>query len=136
MLWIAESFVKYRAGFGEADILLVADGAASNSRIPFWFAPVESAMQTAPALLGFAIPLLESVLGVLLLLGLLTRWAAFASTGTLMLYWASDQLIAQYPVMAVLSATVLALPAANRFSADGRWRRHRDAARPRATSIG
>ena len=32
VLWVLEGVEKYRAGFGAADILLVADGTASNPR--------------------------------------------------------------------------------------------------------
>ena len=62
------------------------------------------------------------LLGLLLIAGLFTRLTAFASIGTLMLYWSSDQLIAQYPVMVLLSALVLASPVSGRFGIDG-WRR-------------
>ncbi|MBL3686250.1 DoxX family membrane protein [Leucobacter zeae] len=135
-MWVAEGVVKYRAGFGAADILLVADGAADNSRVPGWFGPVASSMHAAPALLGFGIPLLECAIGLALVLGACTRWAAAASIATLMLYWASDQLIAQYPVMVALSAVVLAFPAAQRFGWDA-WRRaRRSGANAQSTSLG
>jgi thiosulfate dehydrogenase (quinone) large subunit len=43
--------------------------------------------------------------------------AALASLLTLMTYWSSDQLIAQYPIMGFLSAVVIAWsPWATRFS--------------------
>jgi thiosulfate dehydrogenase [quinone] large subunit len=123
-LWLAEAIVKYRAGFGAADILLVADSTRGNSRTPWWFPPVETIMNGAPALMGFAIPLLELLLGVTLVIGFLPRWAAFLSIGTLMLYWGSDQLISQYPLMVVLSAVVLALPGADCWSVMA-WLRRR-----------
>ncbi len=122
-LWFAEAFVKYRSGFGAADILLVADSTRGNSRTPWWYPPVEAIMQGAPALMGIAIPLLELLLGVTLVIGFFPRWVAFLSIGTLMLYWGSDQLISQYPVMVVLSALILALPGADRWSVVTRRRR-------------
>lgn len=124
VLWLLEGVLKYRAGFGAADIELVAQSTAGNSRTPWWFAPLGSLMGTTPWVFGLGIPALEVILGVLLTAGALTRLAAFASIGTLMLYWGSDQLIAQYPVMVMLSAAVLALPGAGRFGVDG-WRRAR-----------
>lgn len=111
VLWIEEAVTKFRAGFGSADILLVADSAMTNSRVPDWFAPVEMVMRFAPTAMGVAISLLELTLGVLLLVGCVTRWVAVASIATLMLYWASDQLIAQYPAMVLLSVCALAIPA-------------------------
>ncbi|MDQ4213408.1 hypothetical protein [Microbacterium capsulatum] len=128
VLWLEEGILKYRAGFGSADILLVAHGTAGNSRAPFYFRPLGSVMQALPGLFGVAIPLLEVSLGVLLVLGLgrvLTLLAALGSIGTLMLYWSSDQLIAQYPVLVALSAAVLVLPGAERFGALWVWRRVR-----------
>ena len=127
VLWLAEGALKYRAGFGSADIELVVQSTTGNSRVPWWFAPLGSFMDAASALFGVAIPALEVLLGVLLIAGLVTAPVALASIGTLMLYWGSDQLIAQYPVMVVLSAIVLLLPAAGRFGVDGWWRRsHRE----------
>ncbi len=113
VLWLEEGILKYRAGFGSADILLVAQSTAGNSRVPFYFRPLGAIMQAAPGLFGFAIPLLEVTLGVLLVLGLgrvVTTLVALGSIATLMLYWSSDQLIAQYPILVLLSALVLALP--------------------------
>lgn len=115
VLWMLEGIEKYRAGFGTSDILLVADGAASNPRTPWWFAPLDAGMQAFPALFGVVIPALEVLLGVLLAAGLFTRLAALASIATLMLYWGSDQLVDQYPVMVLLSAVVLAVPGAGRY---------------------
>lgn len=115
VLWVLEGVVKYRAGFGGADILLVAEGTASNSRTPWWFAPVSASMQALPDLFGVIIPALEILLGLALIAGIVTRLAALGSIATLMLYWGSDQLIAQYPVMVVLSALVLTIPGSARF---------------------
>lgn len=122
VLWSAEGVLKYRAGFGAADIELVAQSTAGNSRVPWWFEPLGSFMGAASGLFGMAVPALEVLLGLLLIAGLFTRLTAFASIGTLMLYWSSDQLIAQYPVMVLLSALVLASPVSGRFGIDG-WRR-------------
>jgi thiosulfate dehydrogenase (quinone) large subunit len=118
ILWLHEGLFKYSAHFGRADILLVADGARSNSRVPEYFTAVaEFALRGWPGLLAFLIPLLESCLGVALILGVLTLPAAMVSLLTLITYWSSDQLIAQYPIMAVLSVVVIAWPLlAARFS--------------------
>ena len=132
VLWMIEGFLKYRAGFGAADIELVAQSTEGNPRVPWFFEPLGSVMGTAPALFGVVMPALEVVLGVLLVAGSLTRIAAFMSIGTLMLYWSADQLIAQYPAMVVLSAVVLLLPGSGRFGMDG-WFRAR---RSRATGRG
>lgn len=111
VLWIHEGIFKYTAHFGAADILLVADSAHSNSRVPAYFAVfADHTLGQWPGLFGFAMPLLETTLGILLILGLFTLPAALASLLTLMLYWSSDQLIAQYPVMGALSAVVIAFP--------------------------
>ncbi|MGN8025431.1 hypothetical protein [Microbacterium sp. 22242] len=130
VLWLAEGILKYRAGFGSADILLVAQGTAGNSRVPFYFRPLGALMQGAPALFGIAIPALEVTLGVLLVLGLgrtLTTLVALGSVATLMLYWSSDQLIAQYPILVLLSALVLALPRSGWIGVAGwsSWRKRR-----------
>lgn len=131
VLWLLEGILKHRAGFGAADILLVADGAAMNSRVPSFFAVLGTAMKELPGVFGVAIPALEVLLGALLVVGtgpgrpaaVVTRVVAMASLGTLMLYWSSDQLIAQYPVMAVLTGLVLALPAAGTIGLPLLWRR-------------
>jgi thiosulfate dehydrogenase [quinone] large subunit len=117
-LWLHEGYVKYDAHFGQADIGLIVDGATSNSRIPPYFSVVaEHVLHPASALFGAVIPLLETSLGLALLLGLVTLPAAMVSLVTLLTYWSSDQLISQYPVMAALSAAVIAWPAAaSRFS--------------------
>ncbi|MGO1802980.1 MAG: DoxX family membrane protein [Microbacteriaceae bacterium] len=123
VLWLIQGVVKYRAGFGAADIQLVVDSTASNSRAPWWFSPIGGFMDAAPGLFGIVMPALEVLLGILLIAGILTPLAAFASIGTLMLYWGADQLATQYPVMVVLSAVVLLVPGAGRFGVDGWWRR-------------
>ena len=106
-LWINEGVIKYRAGFGAADIQLVADSAASNGRVPEFFAGfAESVLGGAPELFGIVMPLLEVGLGVALVAGVLTLPAALLSVGTLMTYWLADQLTASYPVMVVLAVVV------------------------------
>lgn len=128
VLWLNEGILKYRAGFGSADILLVSQSAAGNTRVPFFFRPLGALMQSAPGLFGIAIPVLEVGLGVLLVLGLgrvLTTLLALGSVATLMLYWSSDQLIAQYPAMVLLSAVVLALPWSGRVGVAWWWERRR-----------
>ncbi len=115
ILWLLEGTTKYRAGFGGDDIGFIVTNAAQGGRIPgyfSWFAA--SVMAPLEPLFGFAIPLLETTLGVLLVLGVLTLPAALASLGTLLLYWSSDQLITQYPIMAALSAVVIVAPKAAR----------------------
>lgn len=134
VLWLIEGILKYRAGFGAADIELVAQSTGGNPRVPWFFEPLGSFMGTAPELFGVVMPALEIVLGVLLVAGLSTRITAFVSIGTLMLYWSADQLIAQYPAMVILAAVVLLLPAAGRFGVDG-WLRSRRA-RARNTTSG
>ena len=118
VLWLHEGLFKYGAHFGRADILLVADSAKSNSRVPEYFAAfADAALRAWPGLFGFVIPLLETALGVALIAGVLSLPAATASLLTLMTYWSSDQLIAQYPIMGVLSVVVIAWPLlAARFS--------------------
>lgn len=130
-LWTIEGVVKVRAGFGASDILLVADGAERNTRVPEWFTPIGALMRGIPAVFGIGIPMLELLLGAAFamlavggLLGLLrvrgvaprssrrvTAVAAVVSGGTLALYWTSDQLIAQYPAMLVLPLLLLAVEA-------------------------
>jgi len=111
ILWLREGLFKYSAHFGRADILLVVDSAKSNSRVPEYFtALAEFALRDWPGLFGFVIPLLETCLGVALILGVLTLPAAMVSLLTLMTYWSSDQLIAQYPIMGALSVVVIAWP--------------------------
>jgi thiosulfate dehydrogenase (quinone) large subunit len=111
ILWLHEGFFKYGAHFGRADILLVADSAKSNGRVPDYFTVLaEFALRGWPGLFGFLVPLLETCLGVALILGILSLPAAMVSLLTLMTYWSSDQLIAQYPIMGVLSIVVVAWP--------------------------
>jgi thiosulfate dehydrogenase (quinone) large subunit len=111
ILWLHEGLFKYAAHFGRADILLLADSAKSNSRVPEYFTVLaEFALRGWPGLFGFLIPLLETCLGVALILGVLSLPATMVSLLTLMTYWSSDQLIAQYPIMGVLSAIVIAWP--------------------------
>jgi len=113
LLWLHEGFVKYRAGFGAADIGFVVDGAASNPRVPGFFqAFTDLVLGAAPGLFGVVMPLLETLLGVALVVGVLTVPAAWASVGALTTYWLADLLVWQYPVMVLLSAVVLAAPAA------------------------
>ncbi|GAA1698742.1 DoxX family membrane protein [Microbacterium sediminicola] len=114
VLWLLEGLFKYQAHFDGGDILLVG----GTPRVPDWFDVFPgSAMQAVPGLFGAGIPLLETGLGVALVLGVLTLPAAIGSLFTLLLYWSSDQLIDQYPVMAVLSVVILLAPAAaRRFS--------------------
>jgi thiosulfate dehydrogenase [quinone] large subunit len=119
ILWLHEGIFKYTAHFGRADILLVVASAKSNSRVPEYFGAFAGhILGSWPGLFGFAMPLLETALGVALVIGVLTLPAALASLLTLMTYWSSDQLIAQYPIMGILSAVVIAWSAwAARFSA-------------------
>lgn len=107
-LWLGEGAVKLHAGFGAADIGLVVEGARSNPRVPEAFALfAEHVMAPLAGALGIGIPVLELALGAGLALGWGTRPLALASAGTLALYWMSDQLVMQYPVMMVLGAVVL-----------------------------
>ncbi|WP_394941100.1 DoxX family membrane protein [Psychromicrobium sp. YIM B11713] len=118
ILWLNEGLLKYRAHFGAADILLVAESAASNARVPDFFkAFTGSALQGFPDFFGFAMPLIETALGVLLILGVFTLPAALASVFTLMSYWLADQLIGQYPIMVLLGVLIVLWPmAASRLS--------------------
>ena len=112
ILWLHEGFVKYHAGFGKADILLVADGAGSNTRIPGFFTFfADHLLRPFAELAGFVVPLLEVGLGVALILGIFTLPVALGSLFNLMTYWCSDQLVAQYPVMGALSGLLIAWPA-------------------------
>jgi thiosulfate dehydrogenase [quinone] large subunit len=117
-LWINEGVLKYHAGFGRADILLVVQSTAQNPRVPDlykWF--TANALGRAPDLFGFGVPLLETCLGIALVLGILTLPAALGSVAELCNYWFADQLITQYPVMMALSAGVAAFaPWASRYS--------------------
>ncbi len=130
VLWLIEGVIKLRAGFGAPDILLVADSAANNSRVPDYFAPMGELMRALSGLFGVGIPLLELALGVLLIIGVIPRIAALASIGTLALYWSADQLAAQYPLMLVLAAVVLAIPRSGEWSLPALVRRRRDRSVP------
>ncbi|WP_420309652.1 hypothetical protein ACOB87_03710 [Streptomyces sp. YS-B37] len=119
VLWLHEGTLKYRAHFGAADILLVANSAKSNSRVPGFFKSfADFALAGWPHFFGFAMPLLETALGVVLVLGVFSLPASLMSAFTLLTYWSADQLITEYPVMAALSMVVIAWPLrATRFSA-------------------
>ncbi|MFI8525965.1 DoxX family membrane protein [Promicromonospora sukumoe] len=129
LLWINEGLIKYRAGFGDADIRLVADGAAASSRVPGYFqAFAENVLGPASGLFGVLMPLLEVGLGVALVAGVLTLPVALASVGTLLSYWSADQLTAAYPVMVALAVVLAAWPAlASRASVGTLVRRLRPA---------
>jgi len=118
ILWINEGALKYHAGFGRADILLVAQSTAQNPRVPdFYKFFTAHALGQAPDLFGFAVPLTETCLGIALVLGILTLPASLGSVLLLCSYWLADQLIAQYPIMIVLSAAVAAFAMwASRYS--------------------
>ncbi|MGW0828915.1 hypothetical protein [Streptomyces prunicolor] len=111
VLWIHEGTLKYRAHFGAADILLVANSAKSNSRVPGFFKSFsDSVLAEWPHFFGFAMPLLETSLGVVLVLGVFSLPASLASVFTLLTYWSADQLITEYPIMVALSTVVIAWP--------------------------
>ncbi|WP_166997376.1 DoxX family membrane protein [Paramicrobacterium fandaimingii] len=111
LLWLNEGITKYRAGFGSADIALVAESAASNSRVPAFFQRfAESVLGGFPCFFGVVVPFLEVGLGVALVVGVLTLPAALGGVGTLVMYWLSDQLIAQYPIMTALAGVLLVWP--------------------------
>ena len=113
-----EGVTKYRAGFGGADIKLVVDSVTGNVRVPEVYKTFATEiLGRLPELFGFVMPLLETVLGVVLIIGVLTLPAACVSIGTLTMYWLADQLIGQYPIMLILSAVILvSIGAATRFS--------------------
>lgn len=119
VLWLHEGTLKYRAHFGAADILLVANSAKSNSRVPGYFKSFSDfALAGWPHFFGFAMPLLETSLGVVLVLGVFSLPASLMSVFTLLTYWSADQLITEYPIMVALSTVVIAWPLlASRFSA-------------------
>lgn len=118
VLWLHEGIVKWHAGFGRADILLVADGARSNNRIPGFFEFfADHLLRPMADVAGIVVPIVEVGLGIALILGILTLPVALASLLNLMTYWASDQLVTQYPVMGALSVLLIAWPvAASRLS--------------------
>ncbi|MEN2741010.1 DoxX family membrane protein [Microbacterium sp. X-17] len=117
-LWINEGLLKYHAGFGAADILLVSQSAAQNPRVPDFYKLFSGAvLGQAPAVFGVGVPLVELCLGIALVLGVFTLPAALASVALLCSYWLADQLIAEYPIMLALSAVVATFaPAASRYS--------------------
>ena len=118
VLWLHEGLVKWHAGFGKADILLVADGARSNNRIPGYFEFfADHLLRPMAVVAGFVVPIVEVGLGVALILGIFTLPVALGSLFNLMTYWCSDQLVGQYPIMGALSGLLLASPAlASRLS--------------------
>lgn len=108
LLWLHEGYVKLRAHFGRADILLVVDGASANSRVPEYFRfMAEHLLRPTADLAGVMTPLTEVALGLALVLGVCMTLSPVVSAGMLAVYWSSDQLIAQYPIMALLSVGVL-----------------------------
>ncbi|HZZ52012.1 MAG TPA: hypothetical protein VFE65_34380 [Pseudonocardia sp.] len=108
-LWLHEGWFKYHANFGRADIQLVVGSVDGNSRVdPNFRAFVDFALHGLPGVFGFVVPLLETVLGVALILGVATLPAAILSVLNLMNYWSADQLIPQYPIIGVLSVLVVA----------------------------
>lgn len=108
-LWIHEGYVKFHAHFGSADILLVVAGAGPNSRVPGYFQAIaDNLLRPAAGLAGVLTPLTEVGLGVALIVGLFSVPVAIGSAILLATYWSSDQLIAQYPIMIVLSVAVVA----------------------------
>jgi thiosulfate dehydrogenase [quinone] large subunit len=118
VLWLHEGYVKYHAGFGKADILLVADGAGSNSRIPGFFTFfADHLLRPMAEVAGIVVPIVEVGLGIALILGIFTLPVALGSLLNLMTYWCSDQLVSQYPIMGALSGVLIAWPAlASRLS--------------------
>lgn len=107
-LLVHEGYVKYHAGFGRSDILLVVQSAANNPRVPEvfrWF--TAEVMGRFPDLFGIVVPFTETALGVALILGIVPRLAALATVTLLSSYWLSDQLVIQYPVIMLLAAIVL-----------------------------
>ena len=118
LLWLHEGYVKFHAGFGKADILLVADGAKNNTRIPGYFEFfADHLLRPMADVAGFVVPIVEVGLGLALVLGIVTLPVALASLLNLMTYWCSDQLVGQYPIMGALSGVLLAWSVqASRFS--------------------
>lgn len=136
ILWLLEGITKYRAGFGAADIQLVVQSTGSNPRVPdFYAAFTDTVLGGLSGLFGWGIPLLETGLGVALILGVLTLPAACGSIALLMNYWLADQLVAQYPIMVLLSAVVLLLPAAANAYSVTAVVRHRASSRRDASTL-
>jgi thiosulfate dehydrogenase [quinone] large subunit len=141
ILWLSEGILKYRANFGPADILLVAGSADSNVRVPDYFkAAAAFGLHGWPELFGSLAPLTETVLGVILILGVLTRPAAIAGIVLLLIYWSADQLTTQYPVMVALGVIVIVWPrAAARLSLTtalvGLWCRRKAVGPPRSAAL-
>jgi thiosulfate dehydrogenase [quinone] large subunit len=108
-LWLHEGLFKYAAHFGRADILLVVSSVNQNNRVdPLFKLFTNAVLHAFPGFFGFVVPLVESALGVALILGVLTLPAAAVSLLELMNYWSSDQLVPQYPIMGVLSVVTVA----------------------------
>lgn len=118
-LWLNESLVKYRVGFGEADIGFVVSNAATGTRVPGYFATFsEHVLGPAAGAFGVIMPLLELALGLALVLGAFTLTAAAGSVVTLVSYWSADQLVDEYPLMLLLAVPILLWPhLATRWSA-------------------
>jgi len=113
ILWVIEGRTKYQAGFGATDIQLVVESTQSNPRVPELYKVfTENILGQTSGFFGVAIPLLETALGLLLILGIFSLPAACVSIGLLTMYWSADQLIGQYPVMILLSASLLLTPMA------------------------
>jgi thiosulfate dehydrogenase [quinone] large subunit len=131
-LWLHEGLVKWHAGFGRADILLVADGAHANNRVPGYFEFfADHLLRPVAGLAGAIVPIVEVGLGVALILGVLTLPIGLASLFNLLTYWSSDQLVGQYPVMGALSAVIIAWPAlASRLSVPAFMMARRDSTAP------
>ena len=138
VLWLREGLLKYHAHFGGPDIGLVVSSASSNTRVSpefRWF--TTHILGSWPSLFGGVVPLLETALGVALILGIVPRLAAFGSALQLCFYWSADQLVAQYPLMAALSAVVLVLgTVAHPLSIFGLARAARRRALPRPGTFG
>lgn len=111
VFWLREAIIKWHAGFGAADINLVVESTRTNDRVPgFYQYFTTHVLAAAPGLLGVVVPVLEATLGVLLFVGVTSRWVALISVGELASYWLADQLIWEYPIMLLLSAAVIAWP--------------------------
>lgn len=109
LLFLREGYVKYHAGFGAADIRLVVRSAVTNPRVPeqfTWFAT--EIMDRFATGFGVLVPITEVALGAAAVLGILPRVVALGAVALLSVYWASDQLIAQYPPMVLFSGVILA----------------------------